>query len=857
MFVIEQPLPATSAADSEAQVRSQWNAVYDAYNEVACLILGRKDKQVYISKPKNPKPSAKEHPAKDDTCHHCKEVGHWKRNCLVYLAELLKKKKQVGIVSSSDNCHYAPSITRGVVSVYRLVENRFVQYFMDFGILVSKNNVLYFNVIPSNGIYEINMHNLVSNDNSIYNVSTKRAKHKLDSTYLWHCRLAHISRKRIEKLQQEGLLKLTDDESFDQCVSCLSGKMTRKSFPHRPKKVTDLLGIIHTNMCGPLRHVSRQGASYFITFTDDYSRYGYVYLLKHKHEVFKTFKVFKNEVENQLGKRIKALRSDRDSEYISQEFKDYLKACEIVQHLTHPYTPQYNGVSERRNRTLLDMVRSMINLTTLSISFWDYALESATRILNMVPTKKVDNTPYELWIPKGNEASWHWKRNFPIYLAELLQKKKQVGIASSSEFATRHFNMVPTKKVDKTPYELWYEKVPNLSYLKVWGCEALVKRDTLDKLQQRSVKCIFIGIPKKRSERTHQATTRLCLNVESEEHSLGDLNEPTSYKAAMLDPEFNRWLDAMNAEMQSMIDNMVWVLVDLPPNSKGYTQLYGVDYEETFSLVTNIRAIRILISIAAFYDYEIWQMDVKTALLNGYLDEDIYMVQPEDDIIIMGNHILSLQSVNDYLGKCFSNKDLGEATIIIGIKIYRDSLKRLIRLSQSAYMDKILKRYKMDNSIRGHIPMQERLDLNKTQERVRGRSLLVEMMSCSLDQCDVSLELVCDRVEDVDLCGVYVYGLSLSLHSVSVVVSRYGYIKNHKKTVTNRQAQTRESEEYKKKPKNQGQSQKVKDRSQIQLTWSTAVNHYKTKPHNNPIPVLQLSQKSKNVPSSLIGPRKA
>ncbi|GKB36457.1 retrotransposon protein, putative, ty1-copia subclass [Tanacetum coccineum] len=105
MFVIEQPLPATSAADSEAQVRSQWNAVYDAYNEVACLILGTngkgKDKQVYISKPKNPKPSAKEHPAKDDTCHHCKEVGHWKRNCLVYLAELLKKKKQVGIVSSS------------------------------------------------------------------------------------------------------------------------------------------------------------------------------------------------------------------------------------------------------------------------------------------------------------------------------------------------------------------------------------------------------------------------------------------------------------------------------------------------------------------------------------------------------------------------------------------------------------------------------------------------------------------------------------------------------------------------------------------------------------------------------------
>ncbi|GJT17817.1 NIN-like protein [Tanacetum coccineum] len=149
------------------------------------------DKQVYIPKPKNPKPSAKEHPAKDDTCHHCKEVGHWKRNCPVYLAELLKKKKQVGSASSSearklkqgalylyvgngvraqveaigsydlvlpnglviclDNCHYAPSITRGVVSVHRLVENGFVQCFTDFGISVSKNNVFYFNAIPING----------------------------------------------------------------------------------------------------------------------------------------------------------------------------------------------------------------------------------------------------------------------------------------------------------------------------------------------------------------------------------------------------------------------------------------------------------------------------------------------------------------------------------------------------------------------------------------------------------------------------------------------------------------------------------------------------------------------------------
>ncbi|GJY45533.1 zinc finger, CCHC-type containing protein [Tanacetum coccineum] len=106
---------------------------------------------------------------------------------------------------------------------------------------------------------------------------------------------------------------------------------------------------------------------------------------------------------------------------------------------TPPYTPQHNGVSERRNWTLLDMVRSMMNQTNLPISFWDYALESDARILNMVPTKKVE----------------------------------------------------------KTPYELWHGKVPNLSYLKVWGCEALVKCDTPRKLEPRSVKCIFVGYLKK------------------------------------------------------------------------------------------------------------------------------------------------------------------------------------------------------------------------------------------------------------------------------------------------------------------------------------------------------------------------
>ncbi|GJZ61491.1 retrotransposon protein, putative, ty1-copia subclass, partial [Tanacetum coccineum] len=123
-----------------------------------------------------------------------------------------------------------------------------------------------------------------------------------------------------------------------------------------------------------------------------------LYAFPNKTWVYDT--VFQNEVKNQLGKKIKDIRSDRGGEYLSYGFVNHMKSYGIVSQLTSPYTPRHNRVSERKNHTLLDMVRSMMNLTTLPKSFWGYTLETAARILNMVPTKKVDRTPYEIWIPQ-------------------------------------------------------------------------------------------------------------------------------------------------------------------------------------------------------------------------------------------------------------------------------------------------------------------------------------------------------------------------------------------------------------------------------------------------------------------------
>nr|GEX65383.1 beta glucosidase 46 [Tanacetum cinerariifolium] len=401
-----------------------------------------KSKLAYAPKPKIPPPPKNENPAKDSVCHQCGNTGHWKRNCPQYLSELLKNKKLSQGASTS-----------GIVTIEL------------FAFPVSRNHVVYFSVVPRDGINEIDLSNSNTNDSSMYAVSNKRSKLNLDSSLLWHCRLRHISKKRIEKLQHDGLLTSTDIQSFEKCVSYL----------------------------------------------------------------------------------------------------------EIIQ-----------------------------------------------------------------------EEDTHPSENTSLHHDEGDQE--------------------------------------------------------IDKPQSDS-------IPICRSRRKPHAPDRMCLYINDEEYELGDLNEPTNYRVALLDPESNKWLDAMNVEMQSMKDHEVWDLVDLPPHArlvvKGFTQTYRVDYGETFSPVADIRDIRIFIAIATYYDYEIWKIDVKTAFLNGHLSEEVYMVQPE--------------GVKSYLGKCFAIKDLGEAAYILGIKIYRDRSRWLFGLCQSTYNDKILKRFYMENSKRRSIPMQEKLKLSKFQ----------------------------------------------------------------------------------------------------------------------------------------------
>ncbi|GKA56115.1 retrotransposon protein, putative, ty1-copia subclass [Tanacetum coccineum] len=212
------------------------------------------------------------------------------------------------------------------------------------------------------------------------------------------------------------------------------------------------------------------------------------------------------------------------------------------------------------------MVRSMTSQTTLPKSFWDYALESVARILNMVPTRK------------GCEALV--KRDTLTKPDKLEPKSiKCIFVGYPKEIMGYSFYYPPENKVLVARNAKLFEKIlitqeasGSLKDLKIIQEEGTHPSENTnlhhDEDDQEIDEPQSDIKPIRRSTRTQHASDHMCLYIDAEEHELGDLNKPANYKAALLDPEFDKWLDAMNVEMQSMKDNQVWDLVDLPPNGK-------------------------------------------------------------------------------------------------------------------------------------------------------------------------------------------------------------------------------------------------------------------------------------------------
>ena len=591
---------------------------------------------------------------------------------------------------------FVPSMRRNLISVVALDCDG---YFCNFG--NGKLQLLYDACIVGSGslcdgLYKIDLHpTFINSINAV--TSKKRGRIDESSSMLWHRRLGHISRDRMQRLIKEGVLHDLDFTDFDTCVDCIKGKLPARARKGKRSRKQDVLEMIYTDICGPITPSAIGGYKYFITFIDDYSRFGWLELLTEKSESLSAFKTFKATVELKLGKKIKCVHSDRGGEYYGRydetgrnpgPFARYLQECGIEASYTMPGTPQQNGVAERRNRTLLDMVRCMLTHSSLPDFLWGDALRTAVYILNQVPSKSVPKTPYELIYGKKPSLRhfrvWGCKAEVRPFIPSTRKLDSKtvsgffigycIGSRGSRFYCPNHSTRIVES--DRAVYledELdsgsvvprvtaFREEQVLIPLAPVSGeTSSVAPHDEPVQPVTEDVEPVeeIEEIPVRRSQRARRPaiSNDYLVYLQEHEYDVVDDTDPINFSQALSSPNSAEWIDAMQDELASMHKNEVWDLVELPAGckpisckwvfktkrdaqgnierykarlvAKGFTQREGIDYTETFSPVSTKDSFRIIMALVAHFDLELHQMDVKTAFLNGDLSETIYMSQPD------------------------------------------------------------------------------------------------------------------------------------------------------------------------------------------------------------------------------------
>ncbi|KAJ0602036.1 putative RNA-directed DNA polymerase [Helianthus annuus] len=316
------------------------------------------------------------------------------------------------------NVYYIPSLKSNVISLGQMTENGYE--------VVMKDEFL--RMIDEKGRLVMKVKRSV---NRLYKIALKVGRHtclamKLsEEAWLWHARMGHANFSLIEEMGKknmaEGLPIIKHPEKI--CEGCLLAKQTRQPFPQEASwRASKPLELVHADICGPISPPTKGGNSrYFILFVDDHSRFMWVSLLKTKDEAFGVFKRFKALVEKQKSISLKALRTDRGGEFTSSEFTVFCRDEGIVRQLTTPYTPQQNGVVERRNRTVMGMTRALLKTLNVPDPYWGEAVRHSVYLLNRIGTKAIKNmTPFEVW--KGYKPTLEYAKVFGCMAFEKVVK---------------------------------------------------------------------------------------------------------------------------------------------------------------------------------------------------------------------------------------------------------------------------------------------------------------------------------------------------------------------------------------------------------------------------------------------------
>lgn len=594
-----------------------------------------------------------------------------------------------GITQVITNVYYVPELKNNLLSIGQLQEKGVTILIKDgvCGVYHPRKGLIMQTTMSTNRMFVILVTKLPTNSTCFQAISE-------DNTHLWHCRYGHLSFKGLKTLQHKEMVKGLPVMKMPSklCTDCMIGKQHRKSIPKKSLwRATHKLQLVHSDLCGPITPASSSGKRYLITFIDDYSRKVWVSFLSEKSHALEAFKIFKSSVEKETGCSIKGLRTDRGGEFTSHEFTAFCSEHGINRQLTAAYTPQQNGVAERKNRTIMNMVRSMLSGKKVPKCFWPEAVNWIVHVLNRSPTLVVkDKTPEEAW--SNHKPTVHYFRVFGCVAHVLVPEAKRkklddksikcvmLGMSAESK-AYRLYDpstnrVVISRDVEFEEDKCWdWGRSTEAAKLDVldWGeSEEESNDDTFESEEEEgdeaasndsSSSSQSLGedqeVGRTRSQPTWMEDFVSGEGLSEEEELTNfvfftSVADPTTFEEAN---KSARWRKAMDQEMAAIEKNNTWELTTLPVGAKtigvkwifktklnengdvekykarlvakGYAQQYGIDYKEVFAPVARWDTIRMVIALAAQKGWNVYQLDVKSAFLHGDLNEVVYVDQPQ------------------------------------------------------------------------------------------------------------------------------------------------------------------------------------------------------------------------------------
>lgn len=502
------------------------------------------------------------------------------------------------------------------------------------------------------------------------------------SLQTWHERMCHQDKNHVRNILDRQQIKYTGNDFF--CEGCIMGKQHRNPFVESVNRAEAIGGLVHTDLCGPMQETSFGGSRYMVLFRDDYSNYRHVFCVKEKSDVPEIIAKYLDQVEADTGKKVKALRSDNGVEYCNKEVCDILRKHKITHQRSTPYTPEHNGRAERDMRTIVEASRTMIHGNNLSLNYWGEAVSNAVYTLNRTgKSPQKDKSPYELWFGKptdistlhvfGSEAYVH----IPDEKRRKWDAKSKKGVFVGYQENCKGYRVwVPQeKRIAITRNVVIRENHNEVAIREVCNeeCTTTSKEprvisvsDSNDEFEDAVNEIDDDNIANVEKDIRTQKPTSSRYMLRSRTHSadedrnycafVADTEEPQGYHEAVNSNHKAQWKNAMDEEYNSLVDNDTWTLVDLPQEKsaisnkwvykikrnhegdierykarlvvRGFTQKFGIDYQETFSPVAKFTSVRMILALSVSNDYHLIQFDIKTAFLYGHLDEEVFMEQP-------------------------------------------------------------------------------------------------------------------------------------------------------------------------------------------------------------------------------------